>query len=367
MVITISKKDNSETQISMKDQIKKFLNSLYGFDTIILLGLGRRLGIFNYLYEKSTSSPTSEKDKVVIFFPDELTKNLNLDANYLDAWLHLALECEIFETENVEEKSLKTCPYIYDLLINSSHPSYIGGTLGAFYYIAVYQDTMLKNFKTGEPMNLLQFPEEIARDLQERGKRFGMLIERLFLKKFETFCSDLTNQGRILDVGCGFGYNLETWAKQFQNTRFVGIDIDPLAVVKAKKLVEQNGWDERVNILETTVNKFTHATNKMFDLIILNQVLHEMDQDEKYRKQIFEDLYSLLKDDGILLVGENMITDTFAPRKKFQLFPISHKFFEAGSARFYDKQTFKDFIDSTPFTRAQYVEEKGTYFWAVQK
>ena len=53
--------------------------------------MGRRLGIFNYLYEKGKSS-NSNKNIVVTFTPIELSEKLHLDLKYLDSWLHLALE-----------------------------------------------------------------------------------------------------------------------------------------------------------------------------------------------------------------------------------------------------------------------------------
>ena len=364
----ILKRNQVEIEVSMNDQIKKFgIDSLYGFNIIILIGIGRRLGIFNYLYGKGKSIPTHDNTKSIIFTPDELSEKLNLDNNYLDAWIHLAIECELLEIENVNEKWLKTSPYIYEILINRNHPSYIGGTLGAFYNITLIQEKMLKNFKTGEAMDLLDFPLEMAKDLQERGRRFGILIKRLFHKHFKDFCEKLDEKSKILEVGCGFGYNLETWAKKFQKAEFVAIGIDPEGINHAKKVVEENEWDERIKILEISVKKFAHTYNEKFNLIILNQVLHEMDPDENFRIKLFKDLYSLLKDDGILLVGESMIPDTFAPKQKFKLFDITHKFFEAGSASFYNEETFKKFVESTSFKKAEFIKEGGTYFWLVKK
>jgi SAM-dependent methyltransferase len=361
--ISINNQDGAE--ISIKDQIKKFaINSLYGFNTIILIGMGRKLGIFDYLYGKTKSMSNTS---IVKFTLDDLAKKLNLDITYLDAWLHLALECGLFEIDDLNKKSLKTAPFVYDLLIDHDHISYIGGTLGAFYNIAPAQEIMLKNFKTGKTMDLLKLPGDVVRDLQERSRRFGRLIEKLFSKSFIDFCKNLHKQGSILEVGCGYGYNIETWAKKYEKTRFVGIDIDPKGIASAKKLVEENNWNERIEILKISTNKYARTAKDKFDLIILNQVLHEMNPDENYRRQLFKDLYLLLNDKGILLVGESMVPDTFAPREPFKLFDITHKFSEAGSARFYNEKTFKTFIDSTPFTKAEFIKEGGIKFWAIRK
>ena len=364
----ISRNNQDGAEISIKDQIKKFaINSLYGFNTIILIGMGRKLGIFDYLYEKTKSVSNVNKYSVIKFTLDELAEKLNLDTNYLDAWLHLALECGLFEIDDLNRKILKTAPFVYELLIDHNHISYIGGTLGAFYNIAPAQEIMLKNFKTGKAMDLLKLPGDVVKDLQERSRRFGKLIEKLFSKAFLDFCKSLYTQGSILEVGCGYGFNIETWAKKYENVQFVGIDIEPKGIEFAQKLVDQNKWNERIKILRISTNKFARTTKDKFDLIILNQVLHEMNPDENYRRQLFKDLYLLLNDNGILLIGESMVPDTFAPKEPFKLFDITHKFSEAGSARFYNEKTFRTFIDSTPFTKSEFIQEGGTKFWAIRK
>jgi len=92
-----------------------------------------------------------------------------------------------------------------------------------------------------------------------------------------------------------------------------------------------------------------------------------MNTEENYRKNVFKYLYSLLKDNGILLVGESMIPDTFAPKQRFQLYDITHKFTEVSASLFYNEKSFKEFIDSTPFTKAEFIKEGGDSCWVVRK
>ncbi|MFX1570951.1 MAG: class I SAM-dependent methyltransferase [Promethearchaeota archaeon] len=364
----IKTENNNNTEISIGNQIKKFaINGLYGFNTILLIGMGRRLGIFNYLYEKAKTSISSNNFTEVIFTPLDLSENLKLDSKYLDGWIHLALECDILEIADSEKKLLKTAPYIYELLIDRESKSYIGGTLGAFYYMAPAQDILIENFKTGKDWSILESSEEVLKDLQERGARFGKLVERLFFKKFENFCNNLQKQGKILELGCGYGFNLETWAKKYKNVSFTGIDIDPIALSHAKKIIDKHKWNDRFEILKIEIDEFARSCDKKFDLIILNQVLHEMNTDENYRRSVFEKLYSLLKNDGILLIGESMVPDTFAPKKGFQLFDITHKFTEVKTSLFYDEKTFREFIASTPFTRSEFIKEGGSSIWVIRK
>ncbi|MFW9773524.1 MAG: methyltransferase domain-containing protein, partial [Candidatus Thorarchaeota archaeon] len=247
-------KINTERTITLKDQIKRFaIESLYGFNIIILIGMGRKLGIFDYFYLKGKKVPTSDYT-ILRFTPQELSDNLGLDKEYLDAWIHLALECDIFEIDNAQKEQLRSSPYIYELLIDFNHNSYVGGTLGAFYNIALLQELMLNNFKTGKSINLLQLPPEIVKELQERSRRFGNLIYSLFAKHYKDFCEKLNESGIILEVGCGYGYNLETWVKMFKKARFVGIDIDPVAISSTQKMIEQNNWNQRVKLINCNIH-----------------------------------------------------------------------------------------------------------------
>ncbi|MFX0057027.1 MAG: class I SAM-dependent methyltransferase [Candidatus Hodarchaeota archaeon] len=351
----------------MKEQMKKFLiKGFYGFNTILMYGIGRRLGIFDYLLEKKKSSSSEDKSSVS-FTLEELSENLNLDIEHLDAWGHLSLECGLFEIDHSCERCLKSAPHVFDLLIDRNGQFYIGDTVGAFYWFAPYQDMAVECFKTGNIITDRDVSEEVTKDTMLMGARAGTLTERLFATNFKDFCRNLRKSGNVLAVGCGYGFNLQIWAKKYKKAQFVGIDINPKAVEFAKGLFKSNNMDDRVEIHEIPINEYVNTTNQKFDLILLNHVLHEMNHDENYRIKALNDLYSLLKENGLLLVGESMIPDTFTPKKEFQLFDIMHKFMEIGFAKFYDEKTFKEFVNLTKFSKAEFVKKGGEYFWALKK
>ncbi|NVM34608.1 MAG: class I SAM-dependent methyltransferase [Candidatus Lokiarchaeota archaeon] len=360
--------NQNEKEITIRDQMKKFLiKGFYGFNTILSSGLGRRLGIFDYLDKKAKKLSESGPVSSISFTPEEITKELKLDPDYLDAWIHLSLECGIFEIENAQQRTIKTAPHVYDLLINRNHMFYVGDTIGLFYYFAPVQDDVIELFKTGKTLNIDDIYEEMIIDGHRSSARCGVLVEGLFSKHFKDFSKIIRRQGKVLAVGCGYGFNMEKWAEKYKKTRFVGIDIDSKAIEFAKKLIEQHNWNDRIKVFKITINEYAKKSKEKYDLILLNQVLHEMDHDEEYRRSVFEDLHTLLKDEGVLLVGETMIPDTFSPKKGFQLFDIMHKFLEVKFAKFYDEKSFKEFIDLTPFKHAELIKERGNYFWAIRK
>lgn len=361
--------DKVNSEITIRKQMKKFaIKSMYGFQTIIVYGMGKRLGIFNYLYDKAKSKNREGKISSISFNLEELSDNLNLHLKYLDAWLHMALECGIFEIDDSCEQCAKTAPYIYDLLIDRKHKFYIGGTISNFYKIALYQDLMVEGFKTGKIRNLLDLPAEDNIEAQQSSARVGVLIERLFAKRCNEDRKKLTRGAMVLEVGCGYGFNLEIWANKYKKAEFIGIDIDSNGVKYAKTLIDKYNWKDRVEIMEIALETYAETTDTKFDFILLNQVLHEMDPDEIYRLNVLKNIYSLLRDDGLLIVVESMIPDTFAPKKQFQLYDVMHKLLEVGfGSRFYDEKSFKELIDLSPFTRAELIRERGDYFWAIRK
>jgi len=367
-VKAISEKDQDNVEVSMKDQMKKFLiKSLYGFLTVLMFGLGRRTGILDYLLEKAKKQSNTDTISSITFTIEEISENLNLERSYVDAWAHTALECGILEIDDSCERCLRTAPYVYELLINRNQPAYIGDPLGAFYYLAPYQELFLDAFKKDGVVPNFEFTDEVIHDINRMSARFGTLIERIFSNNYKDFCEKLHNEGIVLAAGSGYGYNLQIWAKKYDKARFVGIDIDPEAISFAKKMVEENNWSDRIEIYEIQINDYAKETGIKFDLILLNQVLHEMDHDINYRLSVFNSLHSLLKEDGILLVGESMIPDTFAPSQKLLLFDVLHKFLEARFADFYNEKTFREFIDSTLFTRTEFIKEAGNSIWVIRK
>ena len=367
MVIMLNQ-TKDEPEITMKEQLKKFaIKSMAGFQTVMIYGIGRQLGIFNYLYEKSKSQPAKGKITSISFTIEELSEKLNLDLKYLDAWLHMALECGLFEIDESAERCAKKAPHVYDLYVDPNNMFYLGSTTFGFYGFTFFLETLIENFKTGKLEEFSSLPSELFKEAQQMSAVTGKTVEGLFSK----FCKEekkrVQKGGTVLEVGCGYGLNLENWAKKYKRAKFVGIDIDPQGVEHAKNLVEKNEWNERVEILDIPLEEFTKSTKFKFDLIILNQVLHEMNPDENYRKSVLEDIYSLLKEDGILVVGESMIPDTFT-KKDYQLFEVMHKWFEVGyGSRFYDENSFRELINSTSFKNPELIRERRNYCWVIKK
>nr|MDO8114899.1 class I SAM-dependent methyltransferase [Candidatus Sigynarchaeota archaeon] len=355
--------------LTIKDQFKKFgIKALLGFQTVMVFGIGRKLGIFDYLYTKATkqcSEPESIAD--VSFSPGEIASGLGLDPYYIDGWLHMAIECGIFERDAQAPGMLKTAPHLFHLLVNRDHPFYIGNNLAGFYMVCGYQDNLVNGFKTG------QFGkwDDLPRDLRLEANKMSASLGRRVIDVFEKHCREqhkvLRKGGRVLEIGCGFGVNLENWAGKYVNARFDGIDIDHDSIVAAgERFGARSKWGDRVAVAEMDAPSFAKNHRDSYDIIIVNQVLHEIPR-ESERRAVLDAAHSMLKAGGIAVVGEEVVPSILENPGKNVLFEVMHKWFEVilGS-RFYSDAGFRALVDSTTFgSQKELVQEGGVYFWKL--
>lgn len=195
----------------------------------------------------------------------------------------------------------------------------------------------------------------------------GKRMQDQFSQSFVNHAKVLQEGGSLLEVGSGYGVNLKNWADEYENAIIIGIDIDPLAIEYSKKLIEQYNWKVRVENIHVSIHDYVNDNKEKFDVIVLNHVLHEMEPDENYRKEVLNDLHSMLKRDGLLIVGEHMIPEIFAPKQARHV-EIMHKWLEVGmNSRFYDEESFRELINSTHFKKPEFIGEGQTYFWALRK
>ncbi|MBO0321908.1 class I SAM-dependent methyltransferase [Muricauda sp. CAU 1633] len=83
----------------------------------------------------------------------------------------------------------------------------------------------------------------------------------------------LTNGIDVLDVGCGDGKILMELAKNFPNSRFVGIDLCPEPIQSAQTRATMSGL-ENINFFEADILEYQF--DKHFDLITTFDVIHDL-------------------------------------------------------------------------------------------
>ena len=98
---------------------------------------------------------------------------------------------------------------------------------------------------------------------------------------------DIREKKKIIDVGCGRGYLLESLANK------VNFIHKPIGVEPVK---HEDTISPRIEIINSSINFFFQNNNSKFDLVILKQVLHLLNSNE--REYFYQEIKKYLNNNG---------------------------------------------------------------------
>jgi len=150
---------------------------------------------------------------------------------------------------------------------------------------------------------------ELGRDLEEIGEvvaRFSKGIEpivRDFIKTIATGKQSL----RILDVGCGSAFFLQSAFQVNPVATGVGLDIDPAVAAQARDNISAWGLEDRFVVLQGDIRHPPQEAAGPFDLINLSSMLYYFSAPE--REALLTDLCARLAPEGMLSVVMNFASE----------------------------------------------------------
>ncbi|MEE9594165.1 MAG: class I SAM-dependent methyltransferase [Candidatus Hydrothermarchaeales archaeon] len=147
---------------------------------------------------------------------------------------------------------------------------------------------------------------------------YGRFSRFFFDNKYKQIARYTEKQGRVLDVGCAYGFMLQRFPESFEK---FGLDVSEHAIDVAKK------------VLPNATFKVGNAEDKLpfnedfFDIVLLNDVIEHLEDP----KLALENILRVLKKEGILYINTpnlNIIRKTifkFADEREhhISLFPHS--------------------------------------------
>jgi len=137
------------------------------------------------------------------------------------------------------------------------------------------------------------------------------------MRKFLSFLAPKKPNGRLLDVGCAFGYVVELAGKNGYDA--FGLDPSHFAVTKARKLVGKD------RISETTIGNASYPASS-FDVITMFDVFEHLQDPLTDMKK----LARLLKKDGVIIIatGDTQSIAAKVMKRRWTFFiPPQHIFF----------------------------------------
>lgn len=109
-----------------------------------------------------------------------------------------------------------------------------------------------------------------------------------------------TERIKLVDVGCGIGEYLVTFAQRNPQLQAVGIERDGVVAKKADINIKEHNLDERVKILNADFLKNTNTEPlNDADIVMMNHIYHVVGEDLSYK--MTKRTYDLLKKGGLFL------------------------------------------------------------------
>ena len=110
---------------------------------------------------------------------------------------------------------------------------------------------------------------------------------------------DIREEKKILDVGCGRGHLLESLANK------VNFIHKPIGVEPVK---HEDSISQKTQIINSSINSFLQENDSKFDLVILKQVLHLLNSNE--REYFYQEIKKYLNNNGqIVFIHMNNQTE----------------------------------------------------------
>lgn len=180
-------------------------------------------------------------------------------------------------------------------------------------------------------------------------KYYSPITEKRYLKLLEEFES-FRKTGKLLDIGCGFGFFLET-AKQ-KNWDVTGIEITDDAV----KACTLKGLRMHHGTLE-----IAHFQDEMFDVIVMIETIEHITEIDN----LIREIYRILRPGGLVYLS----TPNFNAINRYRLkdqydviqYPLHLSYFTPKTlTRFFEMNGFKtERITSTGISKTRYKTSTG--------
>ena len=285
--------DNKTTEITADSQVARVFEWRRGFNTVHLIDVGIRVGLFKALAE--APGVTGK----------ELAERLGLHPPFVETWCKTAFGMELLDAD--EALRYRLAPYFDSILANSTHPRYLGGyvRLGTEVAAEDFARTV-RSLRTGEVKPFQGRGESFAQAIAESTWGLQVMTAKKILPNLEGLAERLEDGGTILEVGCGTGNLLALLAKTFAKAHCIGVDIDEDSVTSARQRLQKAGMGDRAEARKGSVSAAVESAS--VDVVVMVEVLHEIAQD--VRPFVIAQSAAALKPGGWMVIVDETYPST---------------------------------------------------------
>jgi 2-polyprenyl-3-methyl-5-hydroxy-6-metoxy-1,4-benzoquinol methylase len=298
--------------ITADSQVARIFEWRRGFNTIHLIDVGIRAGLFKTLAEAPGATAA------------ELATRLGLHVPFVEIWCKTAYGMELLDAD--DGHGFRLAPFFDSILANPTHPRYLGG------YVRLGTEVAAEDFKrsvsalrTGEVKPFQGRGDDFAQAVAESTWGLQVVAVKKILPGLEGLALRLEAGGTVLEVGCGTGNLLVQLAKAFPRAHVMGVDIDADSLAVARTRIETAGFSQRAQAYQGGVEKA--ATPSSVDAVVMVEVLHEIAPG--IRASVVKECAAALKPGGWMLIVDETYPSTLEELRQPEFrFPLMTGFEE---------------------------------------
>lgn len=294
-------------------QMAKVFGYVKGLHATHLIDIGTQLGLFTELASRAKGMT-----------PVKLADERGLHIEYVRLWCEAACALELLD---YDPPNFRLAPFMDELLGNPDATFYVG--LFPRVHVLLARDYVRYRalFESGGLYPYQAHDEMFLRSVAEATKTLPRMFLETVLPKLSRLQETLEAGARILDVGCGSGHALVTFAEQYPLVRGVGIDIEPHSVKMAQELIHSRKLDGRLEVHYLENDAWPAEYEAGFDLVTQFLVLHELRPELK--STVIRECARALRPGGLLLCFDECYpSGPGALRDPAQIFSVIAQWFE---------------------------------------
>jgi 2-polyprenyl-3-methyl-5-hydroxy-6-metoxy-1,4-benzoquinol methylase len=258
--------------------------------TVALAYIGDHLGIFHSM---ASGEP---------FTSQQLAERTGLNERYLREWASTMAAAGYLEYQ-AGDKTFRMNPE-QSLVLTDQHSVFFSA--GSFQYaVGCYaQISRLMNaFKEGGGVPFADFGKDIVEGIERLFQPgYEAWVAREWIPAVPELHQQLLGGADVAEVGCGAGQCIVPLALAYPRSRFVGCDIDPSSIERAKNKASNAGVEGRVSFELVAAEAL--PVNR-FDLTMAFNCIHDM----AHPKDALRGIRKALKPGGFMLWSEADASD----------------------------------------------------------
>jgi SAM-dependent methyltransferase len=296
--------------VALGDPIAKVFGYLRGLHAAHFMDLGVRLGLFKTL----AGGPHR---------PEDLARTLGLHAPYVRSFCETGHHLELLDRD---DGHYRLAPGMDRLLASPEDAFYLGGFPRIHLLTARDYEHYPELFRSGGTHPYQAHDRPFLEGVAQGTRALPRMLLDTVGPRWPGILRRLEEGGRVLDLGCGAGHALFTFAERFPRCSGIGIEIEPVSREAARAGVHARGLADRLSIHDDW-DDVPGGTDAAFDLVTQFLVLHEI-RPELKRSMIDRCARALKPGGALLLFDEAYPEDERTARDPIRGFSVVAQWFE---------------------------------------